>query len=98
VVAQRHEGVMAKHVQGRYRPGQRSAAWRKIKPRLLLPCVVIGYTPSATGFHSLLVAAPRQGTLRYVGEVTAGFRATDQAAALPRLLGRTRARSVVPCA
>jgi ATP-dependent DNA ligase len=32
VVAHGHEGVMAKHLASRYLPGQRSAAWRKIKP------------------------------------------------------------------
>ena len=32
-VAQGHEGIMAKHRDSRYLPGQRSAAWRKIKPR-----------------------------------------------------------------
>ncbi len=38
VVAQGHEGMMAKHLASRYRPGRRSAAWRKIKPtqRVLL--------------------------------------------------------------
>jgi ATP-dependent DNA ligase len=33
VVAQGHEGVMAKHLASTYRPGQRSGAWVKIKPR-----------------------------------------------------------------
>ena len=33
VVAQGQEGVMAKHLASTYRPGRRSAAWRKIKPR-----------------------------------------------------------------
>ena len=32
-VAQGHEGVMAKHLASPYRPGRRSAAWRKIKPQ-----------------------------------------------------------------
>jgi ATP-dependent DNA ligase len=31
-VARGHEGVMAKYLGSRYRPGRRSAAWRKIKP------------------------------------------------------------------
>jgi len=31
-VAQGQEGMMAKHLASRYRPGRRSAAWRKIKP------------------------------------------------------------------
>jgi ATP-dependent DNA ligase len=33
-LARSHEGVMAKHLGSTYRPGRRSAAWRKIKPRL----------------------------------------------------------------
>jgi ATP-dependent DNA ligase len=32
-LAQGHEGVMAKHLSSPYRPGRRSPAWRKIKPR-----------------------------------------------------------------
>ncbi len=32
LVAQGHEGMMAKHLTSRYRPGKRAAAWRKIKP------------------------------------------------------------------
>jgi ATP-dependent DNA ligase len=32
VVAEGHEGVMAKHQASRYLPGQRSPSWRKIKP------------------------------------------------------------------
>ena len=40
-VRQGQEGVMAKHLASRYRPGRRSAAWKKIKPafraRLISP-------------------------------------------------------------
>jgi ATP-dependent DNA ligase len=32
-LAQGHEGVVAKQLTSTYRPGRRSAAWRKIKPR-----------------------------------------------------------------
>jgi ATP-dependent DNA ligase len=38
VMAQGHEGVMAKHLASAYRPGKRSNAWRKIKPGLLTSC------------------------------------------------------------
>jgi ATP-dependent DNA ligase len=37
-LAQGHEGVLAKHLVSSYRPGQRSAAWRKIKPRPRRAC------------------------------------------------------------
>ena len=59
VVAQGHEGVMAKHQASRYLPGKRSSAWRKIKPWKELPCLILGYTPSRReGFYSLLLATP----------------------------------------
>jgi ATP-dependent DNA ligase len=32
-LAEGHEGVVAKRLASTYRPGQRSPAWRKIKPR-----------------------------------------------------------------
>src|SRR5207253_6997219 len=31
-VGQGHEGVVAKHLAGRYLPGRRSACWKKVKP------------------------------------------------------------------
>jgi ATP-dependent DNA ligase len=97
VVEQGHEGVVAKHLAGRYHPGRRSTAWQKIKPAHELPCVVIGYTPARSGLDSLLVAECRAGTLRYVAELTAGFTAQAQAD-LSRLLAcRVRRRPVVPC-
>ncbi len=37
VVQQGHEGVMAKHLRGRYVPRCRSCAWRKIKPKARPP-------------------------------------------------------------
>jgi ATP-dependent DNA ligase len=50
VVQQGQEGMMAKHLASRYRPGRRSAAWKKIKPKRLLPCVVVGFVPGREGF------------------------------------------------
>ncbi len=97
VVAAGHEGVMAKHRASRYRPGQRSSAWRKIKPAALRPCVVIGYTPAAGGLHSLLLAAVRAGALRYVGRVAGGWTARQQAALAGRLAGLRRPGPVVAC-
>jgi ATP-dependent DNA ligase len=97
VVEQGHEGVMAKHLQSRYLPGRRVQAWRKIKPFQSIPCVVIGYTPSCEGIHSLLVAATSQGVLGYVAELTSGF-SQEQRWQLARLVQtRQRPRPVVPC-
>jgi bifunctional non-homologous end joining protein LigD len=41
-VAQRQEGVMAKHLASSYRPGCRWASWRKIKPRVKGICAARG--------------------------------------------------------
>jgi ATP-dependent DNA ligase len=38
-LAQGHEGVLAKHLISSYRPGRRSAAWRKVKPRPPRTCL-----------------------------------------------------------
>lgn len=97
VVDQGHEGVMAKHLAGRYHAGRRSAAWQKIKPAHELPCVVIGYTPARDSLHSLLVAAREDGVLRYVAELTAGFTLQDRAHLSQVLAHRVRARPIVPC-
>ena len=99
VVAQGHEGVMAKRLSSPYLPGRRSSTWKKIKPTLRLPCVIIGYTPSREGIHSVLVAAAHAGPLRYVAEVTCGF-SVQQRTELARRLGqkRCRPRPVVACA
>jgi ATP-dependent DNA ligase len=40
-VAQGHEGILAKHLASTYRPGRRSAAWRKIKPQSKRTCAVL---------------------------------------------------------
>jgi bifunctional non-homologous end joining protein LigD len=96
-VAQGHEGVVAKHLASDYRPGQRSAAWRKIKPTSVLPCAIIGFTPGPDGFASLLVAAPHAGHLRYVGELTGGFRTVVKVDLTRRLAQRRRSRPIVPC-
>jgi len=97
VVRQGHEGVMAKHLDSHYLPGRRSSSWRKIKPTVIVPCVIIGYVPSKTGFRSLLVAAQRDGVLRYVGEVSCGLTRQERAHLARRLPGRVRPRPVVPC-
>ena len=40
-VAQSYEGILAKHLASTYRPGRRSAAWRKIKPRSKRTCALL---------------------------------------------------------
>jgi bifunctional non-homologous end joining protein LigD len=71
------EGVIAKRLGSRYRPGRRSPDWRKIKLRNSQDCVVLGWTPGQGGrmgsFGALLVGAFVDGELRWVGQVGSGF-------------------------
>jgi ATP-dependent DNA ligase len=97
VVARGHEGVIAKHLASSYRPGQRSPVWRKIKPRQILPCVIIGYRLGPNGVQSVLVAAVRDGTLKYVAEVSRGFTAPARAELAQRLSARPRLHPLVSC-
>src|SRR5437870_5135480 len=75
------EGMMAKHRDSTYVPGQRSPFWLKIKAVKSDDFVVIGTTPSAAGrpFDALLVAYYEEGRLLPCGAVGGGF--DDEAAA-----------------
>ena len=81
------EGIVAKRADSTYRPGQRSAAWIKVKLWATQDVVVVGWRPGqgrrAGGIGSLLLAMPDgDGRLTYAGRVGTGF--TD--AMLDRLM------------
>jgi bifunctional non-homologous end joining protein LigD len=62
------EGIIAKRKASIYRPGKRSPDWLKIKSRPQQEFVVCGFTEgkgSRQYFGALLLAAYRNGTLRY---------------------------------
>jgi DNA ligase D-like protein (predicted ligase) len=96
VIDQGHEGVMAKHLDSCYRPGKRSAAWRKIKPRTEVVCVIVGYQTSRTRIDSLLLAAQYAGKLRYVGQVGLGPNQAIQRELGPQLSGLACTKPLVP--
>jgi ATP-dependent DNA ligase len=96
-VAGGHEGVMAKRLASRYAPGKRSAAWRKIKPVAMLPCVVVGYTAGRDGVQRLLVATVREGVLRYVGQLRPGLSQPARLELAQRRAWRRRSRPLVAC-
>ena len=89
---------MAKHLASPYWPGRRSAVWKKLKPVQELPAVIIGYEPGRTGVRSLLVAAPRHGSLRYVARLRSGLRERDRTELAALLAQRQRQRPIIPCA
>ncbi|MFK4761276.1 ATP-dependent DNA ligase [Microbacterium sp. ZW T5_45] len=72
------EGVVAKDADSRYRPGQRSPSWLKLKHTRMQEAVIVGIRPGkgdrAGSIGSLLLAVPSSGGgLRYVGRVGTGF-------------------------
>jgi DNA ligase D-like protein (predicted ligase) len=97
VVALGQEGVMAKKLTSRYQAGQRSPAWRKIKPVQTLACVIVGYTVAQGHLHSLLVATLRQGALCYAGQLRRGLTRPVQAELQRRLAPRRRSQPAVTC-
>lgn len=72
------EGVIAKRLASRYRPGKRSRDWLKLKVRRQADVVIGGWLPGERGragrLGSLLVGAYDDGGgLRYLGRVGTGF-------------------------
>ncbi len=94
------EGVVAKRLNSRYVPGQRSDAWVKIKRGDRARCAVIGFVLSTTvanDFRNLLLAEEDDTGLHYVGKVGTGFSEAVRRRLNELLAGRRRARPVVPC-
>lgn len=68
------EGVVAKRLASRYRPGERSADWIKQPLRVNATVVVAGWIGTPERLESLLLAAVHpSGGLRYIGHVGTGF-------------------------
>src|SRR5262245_5136126 len=74
---QHYEGVVAKKRDSRYRPGQRTTEWLKIKTHSRQEFVIAGYTKGqgrrAGSFGALVLGTYEGGELRYVGNVGTGF-------------------------
>ena len=83
------EGVVAKRVDSRYRPGRRSPEWQKLKLRRTQEVVIAGYTRGqgrrTSGFGSLVAGVHDAGVLRWAGNVGTGF-SDDEIVRLRRLL------------
>ena len=91
------EGVIAKRIDSRYRPGTRTKDWRKIKNRTEVELTIGGFT-AGTGnrsdtFGALLVGRPTPGGLAFAGGVGTGF---DQRT-LHDLTHRLRDLAVAEC-
>jgi bifunctional non-homologous end joining protein LigD len=76
--ARRHglEGIIGKRAQSRYRSGQRSRDWVKIKTGLRQEVVIAGFTrPRGSRKHlgALVLALRKAGSWQYVGHTGTGF-------------------------
>lgn len=71
------EGVIAKRIDSRYRPGARSKEWRKVKNRTTVELTIGGFTAGtgnrADTFGALLVGRPAADALTFAGGVGTGF-------------------------
>ena len=72
------EGIVAKRLDSRYRPGQRDAGWIKIKNTARQELVIGGFTKGEGrrdgAIGALLVGVPEDGGgLRFAGKVGTGF-------------------------
>jgi bifunctional non-homologous end joining protein LigD len=84
-----YEGVVAKRRDSIYQPGQRVAAWLKVKPLRSAEFVIGGWTRgkgSREGLGALLLGYWKGGALEYAGHVGSGL---DEAA-VTELTRRTR--------
>jgi bifunctional non-homologous end joining protein LigD len=91
------EGVIAKRIDSRYRPGTRTKDWRKIKHRIEVELTIGGFTAGtgnrADTFGALLVGRPTPEGLAFAGGVGTGF---DQRT-LRDLTDRLRRSVVAEC-
>ena len=70
------EGIIAKQVQSRYKVGQRSSEWLKIKTSQQEEAIIIGITKpqnSRNYFGALLLAQYEGKLLQYIGKCGTGF-------------------------
>jgi bifunctional non-homologous end joining protein LigD len=73
VRAQGLEGLVAKRLDSRYEPGQRSGAWQKMRVNRGQEFVIGGYTWAARNFDALIFGYYRDGGFLYAGRTRSGF-------------------------
>jgi ATP-dependent DNA ligase len=73
VKAQGLEGLVAKRLDSRYEPGQRSGAWQKMRVNKGQEFVIGGYTPSDKNFDALVIGYYNGPRLIYAARTRNGF-------------------------
>jgi DNA ligase D-like protein (predicted ligase) len=85
VKAQELEGLVAKRVNSRYEPGQRSGAWQKLRVNQGQELVIAGYTPSLKNFDALVIGYYERGKLMYAARTRNGFTPASRAQLFKKL-------------
>lgn len=84
VIARDLEGIVAKRSGSPYRPGMRSADWRKVAHLHTVKAMVGGFTKGEGGrsgtFGALVLGLWQEDRLRWIGNVGTGFSDRDLAA------------------
>src|SRR6266850_6372367 len=73
VKAQGLEGLVAKHRDSRYEPGERSGAWQKMRVNRGQEFVIGGYTVGTKTFDALVFGYYEDGRLIYAARTRNGF-------------------------
>ena len=91
------EGMVAKKRSSRYEPGKRSASWIKCKASQKIVCAIIGYELNDGRLKNLIIAAPVEGDLQWIGQVGSGITQVMQTKLLDLLSARTCKQPIIPC-
>ena len=67
------EGLVAKRLDSKYEPGQRSGAWQKMRVNKGQEFVIGGYTPAGRTFDALIFGYYERDRLLYVARTRNGF-------------------------
>ena len=85
VKAQGFEGLVAKRLDSRYQPGERSGAWQKMRVNQGQELVIAGYTPSSKNFDALVIGYYEDGKLMYAARTRNGFTPASRAELFKKL-------------
>jgi len=91
------EGVMAKRLASRYRPGRRTESWIKLKPRRTMPCAILGYLAEGDDLRSLVLGADQEGELVCVGRVASTGSQGLRAELLEALRAHAQPEPLIDC-
>lgn len=81
------EGLVAKRLDSRYEPGQRSGAWQKMRVNQGQEFVIGGFTVGARPFDALIFGYYEGRHLYYVARTRNGFTAATRALVADRMRG-----------